>query len=117
MSMDMTPRSVSFIIKVGSTTTLELTIKNADGTARDLSNSTTFHSGKWKVWKPDGTLLVDKSIVYGTRSSGIVTVTFGHEEITAAKAGIWAGEVELRNTSDVISEQTQTFNFTIEESY
>lgn len=117
MSMDMTPRSVSFIIKVGSTTTLELTIKNADGTARDLTNSTTFYSGKWKVWKPDGTLLVDKSIVYGTRSSGIVTVTFGHEEITAAKAGIWAGEVELRNTSDVISEQTQTFNFTIEESY
>ena len=117
MSMDMTPRSVSFIIKVGSTTTLELTIKNADGTARDLTNSTTFYSGKWKVWQPDGTLLVDKSIVYGTRSSGIVTVTFGHEEITAAKAGIWAGEVELRNTSDVISEQTQTFNFTIEESY
>ena len=117
MSMDMTPRSVSFTIKVGSTTTLELTIKNADGTARDLTNDTTFHSGKWKVWKPDGTLLVDKSIVYGTRSSGIVTVTFGHEEITAVKAGIWAGEVELRNTSDVISEQTQTFNFTIEESY
>tara|TARA_R110000764_G_scaffold42303_2_gene95218 strand:+ start:217 stop:570 length:354 start_codon:yes stop_codon:yes gene_type:complete len=117
MSMDMTPRSVSFTIKVGSTTTLELTIKNADGTARDLTNSTTFYSGKWKVWQPDGTLLVDKSIVYGTRSSGIVTVTFGHEEITAAKAGIWAGEVELRNTSDVISEQTQTFNFTIEESY
>ena len=117
MSMDMTPRSVSFIIKVGSTTTLELTIKNADGTARDLTNDTTFNSGKWKVWKPDGTLLVDKSIVYGTRSSGIVSVTFGHEEITAAKAGIWAGEVELRNTSDVISEQTQTFNFTIEESY
>jgi len=117
MSMDMTPRSVSFIIKVGSTTTLELTIKNADGTARDLTNSTTFYSGKWKVWQPDGTLLVDKSIVYGTRSSGIVSVTFGHEEITAAKAGIWAGEVELRNTSDVISEQTQTFNFTIEESY
>jgi hypothetical protein len=115
--MDMTPRSVSFTIKVGSTTTLELTIKNADGTARDLTNSTTFYSGKWKVWQPDGTLLVDKSIVYGTRSSGIVTVTFGHEEITAAKAGIWAGEVELRNTSDVISEQTQTFNFTIEESY
>jgi hypothetical protein len=113
----MTPRSVSFTIKVGSTTTLELTIKNADGTARDLTNSTTFYSGKWKVWQPDGTLLVDKSIVYGTRSSGIVTVTFGHEEITAAKAGIWAGEVELRNTSDVISEQTQTFNFTIEESY
>ena len=50
MSMDMTPRSVSFIIKVGSTTTLELTIKNADGTARDLTNSTTFYSGKWKVW-------------------------------------------------------------------
>ena len=117
MSMAMTPRSVSFTIKVGSTTTLELTIKNADGTARDLTNSTIFHSGKWKVWQPDGTLLVDKSIVYGTRSSGIVTVTFGSTEITAAKAGIWAGEVELRNTSDVISEQTQTFNFTIEESY
>ena len=68
----MTPRSVSFTIKVGSTTTLELTIKNADGTARDLTNSTTFYSGKWKVWQPDGTLLIDKSIVYGTRSSGIV---------------------------------------------
>jgi hypothetical protein len=117
MSMDMTPRSTSFTIKVGSTTTLELTIKNADGTARDLSNTTTFYSGKWKVWKPDGTLVIDKAIVYVTRASGIVSVTFGSTEITAAKAGIWAGEVELRNTSDVISEQTQTFNFTIEESY
>ena len=117
MSMDMTPRSVSFTIKVGSTTTLELTIKNADGTARDLTNTTTFHSGKWKVWKPDGTLLIDHNIVYDTRSSGIVRVTFGEGHITAAKAGIWAGEVELKNASNVISEQTQTFNFTIEESY
>ncbi len=76
MSMDMTPRSTSFTIQVGSTTTLELVIKNADGTARDLTNTNTFYSGKWKVWKPDGTLVIDKAIVYGTRASGIVKVTF-----------------------------------------
>ncbi len=43
MSMDMKPRSTSFTIKVGSTTTLELVIKNADGTARDLTNTTIFY--------------------------------------------------------------------------
>ena len=117
MSMNMTGRSTSFVVKVGSRATLQLTIKNSDGTVKDLSNDTTFATGKWKVWKPDGTLIIDGSITFSDRSNGIVTYTLGASDATAANAGVWEGEVEIKDTSSVISEQTETFNFTIEESY
>ena len=117
MSMDMTPRSTSFTIKVGSTTTLELTIKNADGTARDLSNTTTFYSGKWKVWKPDGTLIINGTLVFEDRPNGIVSYRLAASDVVLANAGIWEGEVEIFDGDGDMREQTKTFNFTIAESY
>ncbi len=117
MSMNMTGRSTSFVVKAGSRATLQLTIKDSDGTVKDLSNDTTYATGKWKVWKPDGTLIIDGSITFSDRANGIVTYTLGASDATAANTGVWEGEVEIKDTSSVISEQTETFNFTIEESY
>ena len=117
MSMNMKGSSTHFIVKVGSRATLELTIKNSDGTVKDLSNDTTYATGKWKVWKPDGTLIIDGSITFSDRANGIVTYTLGASDATTANVGIWEGEVEIKDTGSVISEQTQSFNFTIEESY
>ena len=34
-----------------------------------------------------------------------------------ANAGVWEGEIEFLNSSGNISDQSETFNFTIEESY
>ena len=117
MSVNMNRRNVIFTTKVGSRSTLELTIKNSDGTVKDLSNDTTYATGKWKVWKPDGTLIIDGNITFSDRANGIVTYTLGASDATAANVGIWEGEVEIKDTGSVISEQTQSFNFTIEESY
>ena len=117
MSMDMRGRGVSFTVKAGSRATLQITIKDSSGTAKNLSNTVTYNSGKWKVWKPDGTLQIDGAITFSDRTNGIVTYALGATDATNAKAGIWEGEVELKDSSGTISEQTQTFNFTIEESY
>ncbi|MBC8430166.1 MAG: BppU family phage baseplate upper protein [Pelagibacteraceae bacterium] len=117
MSMNMTGRGTSFVVKAGSRATLQITIKDSGGTAKNLSNNVTYSSGKWKVWKPDGTLIIDGSITFADRANGIVTYALGNSDTVIANAGVWSGEVELKDSSSVISEQTQTFNFTIEESY
>jgi hypothetical protein len=54
---------------------------------------------------------------YTTRSTGIVQYTLSATDTAIANAGIWAGEVELKDTNGAISEQTQTFQFIMEESY
>ena len=73
MSMNMTGRGTSFIVKAGSRATLQITIKDSSGTAKNLSNTVTYNSGKWKVWKPDGTLLIDGTISFADRAIGVVT--------------------------------------------
>jgi hypothetical protein len=108
--MNMEGRAVEFRVKIGATATLLLTTK------LDLTNTVTFASGKWKVWKPDGTLLINGDISYYDRASGIVSYTLVTAD-TTDKAGNWSGEVEMLDSSGSISEQTKTFNFVIEESY
>ena len=117
MSMNMVGRSTEFRVKAGSLITLQLTITNDAGVAKNLTNTVTYNTGKWKVWKPDGTLIIDGNIVYTTRASGIISYTLTSTDTAIANAGIWSGEVELKNSSGAISEQTKTFNFVIEESY
>lgn len=117
MSIDMTPRAIEYKVKAGSRATLQLTISDSTGSAKNLSNTTTYATGKWKVWKPDGTLIINGNIVYTTRSSGLISYTLQSTDTAIANAGNWAGEVELKNSSGAISEQTKTFNFVIEESY
>ena len=113
----MVGRTTQFRVKAGSRATLQLTVADSSGVGKDLSNTTTYASGKWKVWKPSGTLIIDGTISFTTRSSGIVQYTLSATDTAIANAGIWDGEVELKDTNGVISEQTQTFQFIMEESY
>ena len=113
----MVGRAIEFRVKSGSRPTLQTTIKDDEGVARDLSNTVTFAGGKWKVWKPDGTLIINGNITYVTRASGIISYTLTTADTAIANAGNWSGEIELLDSSSVISEQTKTFNFVIEESY
>jgi len=113
----MVGRTTQFRVKAGSRATLQLTVADSTGVGKDLSNTTTYASGKWKVWKPNGTLIIDGTISFTTRSSGIVQYTLSASDTVIANAGIWAGEVELKDSNGSISEQTQTFQFIMEESY
>ncbi len=117
MSMNMVGRATEFRVKSGSTATLELTITDDVGTAKDLSNDVTYASGLWKVWKPDGTLIINGAITFTTRASGLISYTLTSTNTALANAGIWEGEVELKNSNGNMSEQTKSFNFVIEESY
>jgi len=117
MSVNLNARDVEFRVKVGDRSSLVLTMTDSSGTALNLTNTTTYASGKWKVWKPDGTLLINGTIVFTTRASGIVTYTLTADDTLYANAGIWDGEIELKDTGGVITEQSKSFNFVIEESF
>ena len=116
-SADMTGRTTEFRIKAGSRATLQLTVADSTGTGKDLTNTVTYATGKWKVWQPNGTLIIDGNIVYTTRASGLVSYVLTAADTAIANAGNWTGEIELLNSAGVMSEQTKSFNFTIEESY
>ena len=117
MSMDMMPRAIEYKVKAGSRATLQLQITDSTGTAKNLSNDVTYATGKWKVWKPDGTSLINGSITFDTRSTGDISYTLSATDATTAKAGRWEGEVELLDSNGDISEQTESFTFIIDESY
>ena len=59
MSADMEGRATEFKVKAGSRATVQLIVADSSGNAKDLSNTTTFATGKWKVWKPGGVLVIN----------------------------------------------------------
>lgn len=113
----MTPRSIEYKVKAGSRATLQLTISDSSGSAKNLSNTTTYATGIWKVWKPDGTLQINGAVTFSDRTNGIISYALSSTDATNAKAGRWEGEIELLDSDGVISEQTESFSFTIDESY
>ena len=117
MSADMEGRATEFKVKAGSRATLQLTVADSSGTAKDLSNATTYATGKWKVWKPDGTLVINGTLTFTTRASGLVSYALTAADTAIGNAGRWEGEVELLDSNGDISEQTKSFTFMIEESY
>ncbi len=117
MSQNLYPRATEYRVKSGSRATLELTIQDSTGTAKNLSNTVTYSTGVWKVWKPDGTLIINGAVTYSDRTNGKVSYALSATDTAVANAGNWEGEVELLNSAGVMSEQTKSFNFTIEESY
>ena len=117
MSQNLYPRATEYRVKSGSRATLELTIQDSTGTAKNLSNTVTYSTGVWKVWKPDGTLIINGAVTYSDRTNGKVSYALSATDTVVANAGNWEGEVELLNSAGVMSEQTKSFNFTIEESY
>ena len=110
-------RAIEYRIKAGSRATLELTINDSTGSAKSLTDTNTYATGVWKVWKPDGTLIINGAIIYDNRAGGIVTYALTANDTVVANSGNWEGEVELKDSYGVIVEQTQTFSFIIEESY
>ena len=116
-SIDMEGRAIEFKVKAGSRMTLQLTVADSSGNAKSLANTITYATGKWKVWKPDGTLVIDGTITFTTRASGLVSYALTATDTAIANAGRWEGEVELKDSNGDISEQTKSFTFMIEESY
>lgn len=117
MSMNLTGRATEYRVKVGSVAFLTLTVTDSSGTAKSLTDDVTYATGKWKVWQPNGTLLINGDITYFSRATGVVSYQLTTTDTALANAGVWEGEVELVNSSGNMSEQTKSFNFIIEESY
>ena len=110
-------RAIEYRIKAGSRATLEMTINDSTGAAKSLTDNVTYATGIWKVWKPDGTLIINGAVTYDNRAGGIVIYALTANDTVVANAGKWEGEIELLNSAGTIVEQTQTFSFIIEESY
>jgi len=110
-------RAIEYRVKAGSRATLELTINDSTGSAKSLTDANTYNTGRWKVWKPDGTLIIDGALTYDNRANGIVTYSLTAADTAITNAGNWDGEIELKNSAGTVVEQTQTFSFVIEESY
>ena len=117
MSMNLTGRATEFFVKVGNRAVLTITIVDANNVKKSLQDNITYATGKWKVWKPDGTLIINGTLVFEDRPNGIVSYRLSESDVVIANAGIWEGEVEIFDGDGDMSEQTKTFNFTIEESY
>jgi|TARA_B110000438_G_scaffold23094_1_gene21076 hypothetical protein len=117
MSMNLTGRATEFFVKVGNRAVLTITIVDASNVKKSLQDDMTYTTGKWKVWKPDGTLIINGNLTFEDRPNGIVSYRLAESDVVIANAGIWEGEVEIFDGDGDMSEQTKTFNFTIEESY
>lgn len=117
MSMNMIGRNTGYIVKVGSRAVLTMNIIDSSNSTKSLQDNITYATGFWKVWKPDGTLIINGAITFNDRPNGQISYRLQTSDVTADKAGIWEGEVEIFDGDGEMSEQTKTFNFTIEESY
>ena len=117
MSMNLKGRNIEFIVKVGARSNVVINISDSSGVAKNLSDTSTYATAKWKVWQPDGTIIINGTASYSNRSTGEITYLLSATDTVIANAGIWEGEVELLNSSGIMTEQSETFNFTIEESY
>ena len=117
MSMNLNGRNIEYLVKVGARSQVVLNITDSVGTAKNLSDTSTYATAKWKVWQPDGTLIINGTASYSNRATGEISYILSATDTVIANAGIWEGEVELFNASGIMTEQSETFNFTIEESY
>tara|TARA_R110002020_G_scaffold703_1_gene3452 strand:- start:548 stop:901 length:354 start_codon:yes stop_codon:yes gene_type:complete len=117
MSMNLKGRNIEYLVKVGARSQMVINITDSVGTAKSLTDTDTYSTAKWKVWQPDGTLIINGTASYSNRSTGEVSYILSATDTVIANAGIWEGEVELYNASGIMTEQSETFNFTIEESY
>ena len=117
MSMNLKGRNIEFIVKAGARSSVVLNITDASGVAKNLSDTSTYATAKWKVWQPDGTLIIDGAATYADRSAGQISYQLTSSNTAIANAGVWEGEIEFLNSAGQISDQSETFNFTIEESY
>ena len=91
---------------------MNLTTSNC--TPQKISITATYATAKWKVWQPDGTLIINGDATYSDRVTGQISYALTSANTAIANAGVWEGEIEFLNSSGAISDQSETFNFTIE---
>ena len=115
--MNLTGRLIEFSVKSGATSTLIMNVTTSSGTAKNMSSTSTYATAKWKVWQPDGTLIINGTATFSDRLNGQISYALTSANTAITNAGVWEGEIEFLNSSNVISDQSETFNFTIEESY
>jgi len=113
----MRRRAASYTVKPGSRATLSIIILDSDGFFRDMTDTLLYATCKWKVWKPDGTLIIDGAAVYANRATGEITYDLEATDIIAADGGIWEGEVEIFDSTSKLVDQSHTFDFIIEKSH
>lgn|GEM_PF-5723068 len=117
MSQNLNKYQIEYIVKVGSRATLTANIKDVNGNVLDLTDAVKYATGRWKVWKPDGTLLINGAIIFANRSQGIVTYALSATDTVLANAGNWAGEIEFLDNVPLVSVQSETFSFVMKVSY
>lgn len=110
-------RFVEYREKVGSRRTLTMTITNDVGETIDMTSSTTYNTGKWKVWRTDGGLVIDGNISFSNRAQGIIQYPLSVADTLAKNTGVFDGEVEIFDDGGIMVEQTETFTFIIQNSY
>ena len=81
----------------------------------DLSDTSLYVNARFKVWKPDGTLIINKLAAI-ERGENCVSVTVTAEDNLIKNAGNWQGEVEFSNGTTII-DHTESFGYIIQESY
>ena len=109
-------RALEYRVKQGSLRTLYLTVLDSEGNILDMTNVTTYDSGKWNVWRTDNGLVIDGTILYNNRAAGIVEYTLVAADTVANNVGVWEGEIELHDDQGAIVDQSNTFTFIIENS-
>tara|TARA_R110002020_G_scaffold11474_1_gene43132 strand:+ start:639 stop:992 length:354 start_codon:yes stop_codon:yes gene_type:complete len=117
MSQNMRGRAVEYRVKVGSRATVYVNVADSSGSGKALTDTSLYATATWKVWKPDGTLIINGACTFSDRDAGEIAYALTANDTALANAGNWEGEVEIKNSSSVMTEQTKTFNFVIEESY
>ena len=116
-SINMFGRDIKFEVKVGDRKVLVITVKDQSGNTVDLSDVTVYATAQWKVWQPDGTLLINGVATFSDRVNGQISYQLAAGDTVLANAGNWTGEVEMFNNGAVSSDQTESFNFNILESF
>lgn len=117
MSTSLVGRNIVFKIKAGDRATLVITVLTPAGIAKDLTNTTTYATAKFKVWKTDGTLIINGAATYTDRPNGVISYTLQAADTLITNAGIWDGEVEMLDNTSTIFDQTETFTVQILDSY
>lgn len=118
-SINMKRSDLEFTVKRGGLNTLTFTHRDqGTGCVVALCCASTYNTGTWKVWEPDGTIVFCGSIVYSCRAAGQVTYTLIATDICmTCDAGIWEGEVEFIDCMCGVIDKGRSFTFTVQESF
>lgn len=118
MSQNYSHFNVEYKVKVGSRETLTFNCQDSVGVAKDFTSTTIYNVARLKVWKPDGTLVINGVAVITTPlANGVVTYALGAIDAIIGNAGNWVGEIEVVDNGSNITYQTDTFSFVIQESF